>query len=188
MGERKLLQALTALECDGVLTAEQLRRHHQCLLKQIKRAGGKVATVPVTATRYATCVHTVRFVTLETRLLSLPGTELRHLAGLAELRALLDAPTTAWTRHEGLAHSKGRPDALWHEGEQTKAIEFDAGGYSQTKLLKKMLAFRAWSDEQVWGSASQAHAERIQSVAEKSFTPVRVLVVAWLRSKQLATV
>jgi hypothetical protein len=188
MGEKKPLQALAALECDGVLTAEQLRRHYQCLLKQIKQAGGKVATVPVTETRYGTRIYTLRFVTIEKRLLSLPGTELRHLAGLAELRTMLSVPTTAWTRHEGLAHSKGRPDALWRKDEKTIAIEFDAGGYSEKKLVKKMLAFRAWSHEQVWGSASEAHTELIESVAEKTFTPARVLIVDWLRSKQKTVV
>lgn len=186
MGEERLAQAIAALECDGVLTAEQLRRHHGCLLKQIRRVGGKIATVPVTQTRYGIRIYKVRFVTLEKRLLSLPGTELRHLAGLAELRAMLNTPTTEWTRHDGLARSKGRPDALWRKGEKTIAIEFDAGGYSEKKLVKKILAFRAWADEQMWGSASEAHAEFIQNVAQKSFTPARVLVVDWLRSKQKA--
>jgi hypothetical protein len=182
MGER-LAQAIAALECDGVLTAEQLRRHPGCLLKQIRRVGGKIATVPVTQTRYGIRIYKVRFVTLEKRLLSLPGTELRHLAGLAELRAMLNALTTTWTRQEGLTHRKGRPDALWRDGEKTIAIEFDAGGYSEKKLVKKMLAFRSWSDEQVWGSASEAHAELIQNIAEKTFTPARILVVDWLRPK-----
>jgi hypothetical protein len=169
-----------ALECDGVLTATQLRRHHGCLLKQIQQAGGKVATVPVTATRYGTHVYKVRFVTLERRLLSLPSTELRHLAGLAELRTLLGAPTTAWTRHEGLVHSKGRPDALWHQGEKTIAVEFDAGGYSHKKIVKKVLAFRARADAQVWGSASLLHAELIQTILEQTFVSARVVVVNWL--------
>jgi hypothetical protein len=180
IGERRLERALIALECDGVLTAEQVRRHYRCTLKQLLQHNVKVATVPVTATRYATRVHKVRFATLEKRLLSLPGTGLRHLAGLAELRHHLEAEPESWNRSEGLAHGKGRPDALWQRGELKLAIEFDAGGYSEKKIVKKMLAFRAWSDEQVWGTASQAHARLIERCARETFTPARVLVVHWL--------
>jgi hypothetical protein len=180
VGERRLEQALRALECDGVLTAEQLRRHYRCSLKLLYQTGAKTATVPVTATRYGTCVYTVRFVAVEKRLLFLPGTQLRHLAGLGELRHLLNVAPECWSRSEGLVHSKGRPDALWLHGGLATAIEFDAGGYSEKKLAKKMLAFRAWSGDQIWGSASKQHAELIREVAEQTFTEARILVSRWL--------
>jgi hypothetical protein len=165
---------------DGVLSAGQLRRHYRCTIKQLRQHKIKIATVPVTATRYATRVHKVRFATLEKRLLSLPGTGLRHLAGLAELRHQLEAQPETWSRSEGLSNGKGRPDALWQREDLKLAIEFDAGGYSEKKIVKKMLAFRAWSDEQVWGSASHTHARLIERCARKTFTPARVLVVDWL--------
>jgi hypothetical protein len=148
------------LETDLALSERQVFRYHRMTLENCLRSGLSVQPVLVAPTVHRKVTCAVNFVTLEPH--DLQPFEFRHLAGVAEIRHQLQVDTRSWqvVRHA----AQTSPDAIWHRGLETWAVEFDAGAYSRTVLLEKAQAFRAGFDGQVWAVSSSVRAATVGSL------------------------
>jgi hypothetical protein len=149
-----------ALETDLALSERQVFRHHGLTLEECLSLGLSVQPVLVAPTVHRKVTRAVNFVTLEPH--HFQPFEFRHLAGVAEVRYQLQADARDWQVVQHAAQTS--PDAIWHRGLETWAIEFDAGAYSPTILLEKAQAFRAGFDGQVWAVSSNVRAATVGSV------------------------
>lgn len=114
----------------------------------------------------------VRFL-VHPRLERASSNTLRHLAGLAEVRRLLEA-REGW---RVALHADGyKPDALWG----SVAVEYDAGEYSPKTLRVKLGAYESYP-AQVWGTVSETRRRRILRYAEEMGIQnlAQVLVAPW---------
>jgi hypothetical protein len=152
-----------ALETDLALSERQVFQHHGITLEDCLWLGLSVQPVLVAPTVHRKVTRDVNFVTLEPH--DFQPFEFRHLAGTAEVRHRLQVDARDWqvVRHA----AQTSPDAIWHRGLETWAIEFDAGAYSRTILLEKAQAFRAGFDGQVWAVSSSVRAGTVASVLER---------------------
>ena len=149
-----------ALKVDVALSASQVRRHHGLSLDQCCDAGLIIVEAFIAPTARSSRRRWVSFVSLEP--LTLEGFELRHLAGVAEMRHALHAEPRDW---RVLGHAaQTSPDAIWQRGSETWAVEYDAGAYTMKTVQRKARAFDAGFDGQVWGVGSSERAKVLQSV------------------------
>jgi hypothetical protein len=148
------------LETDLALSERQVFRHHGMTLEACLRSGLVVQPVLVAPTVHRKVTRAVNFVTLEP--LDFLPFEFRHLAGTAEIRHQLRVEVRDWQVVQHAAQTS--PDAIWHRGLETWAVEFDAGAYSRSVLLEKAQAFRAGFDGQVWAVSSDARAATVGSL------------------------
>jgi hypothetical protein len=148
------------LETDLALSERQVFRHHGLTLEACLRSGLSVQPVLVAPTVHRKVPRAVNFVMLEPD--DLQPFEFRHLAGTAEIRHQLQVDARDWQVVQHAAQTS--PDAIWHRGLETWAIEFDAGAYSRSVLLEKAQAFRAGFDGQIWAVSSNARAATVDSV------------------------
>jgi hypothetical protein len=172
----KLEQALAALECDLVLTVPQLRRHHRILKKDITQHA-QVFTRLVKPTYYSETIVPVRFVSCSEKAQWLSTHQLRHLAGLAEVRYHLGGETCHWQRY---AAGREAPDALWQQEDQKVAVEFDAGSYARSRLVHKALAYTRF-DRQIWATPSLARMNTLQDLFRDYGIDADVRFVVWSR-------
>jgi hypothetical protein len=156
----------TALETDLALSERQVWKHHGLSLEQCRDLGMTIQSALIAPTVHRKARHPVQFVMLEP--LSLEPFELRHLAGVAEMRRQLQAETRDWQVIQHAAQTS--PDAIWWRGLETWAVEFDAGSYSRSVLLEKARAFQAGFDGQVWGVSSTSRTEMLSKITDS--TPV----------------
>lgn len=150
------------LETDLALSERQVFRHHGMTLEDCLRLGLAVQPVLIAPTVHRKVTRAVNFVTLES--LDYQPFEFRHLAGTAEIRHQLQVEARDWQVVQHAAQTS--PDAIWHRGLETWAVEFDAGAYSRSVLLEKAQEFRAGFDGQVWAVSSNARAVTVGSVLE----------------------
>jgi hypothetical protein len=157
-----------ALEVDLALSERQVWRHYGLNLGQCEQAGLSITRALIAPTAKMRHPREVAFVSLEPQ--TRVGFELRHLAGVAEMRHSLYAAPEDWQVIEHAAITS--PDAIWYQDLETWAVEFDAGSYSLRTVLEKQQHFRAAFDGQVWGVASEARAATLYSVLK-----ARLLVI-----------
>jgi hypothetical protein len=145
------------LETDLALSERQVFRHHRMTLEDCLRSGLSVQPVLIAPTVHRKVIRAVNFVMLEG--LEFQPFEFRHLAGTAEIRHQLQVDARDWQVVQHAAQTS--PDAIWHRGLETWAVEFDAGAYSRSVLLEKAQAFRAGFDGQVWAVSSSIRAATV---------------------------
>ena len=148
------------LETDLALSERQVFRHHGMTLEACLRSGLLVQAVLVAPTVHRKVTRAVNFVMLEP--LEFQPFEFRHLAATAEIRHQLQVDARDWQVVQHAAQTS--PDAIWHRGLETWAVEFDAGAYSRTVLLEKAQAFQAGFDGQVWAVSSNARGKTVGSL------------------------
>jgi hypothetical protein len=148
------------LETDLALSERQVFRHHGLTLEDCLCSGLSVQLVLIAPTVHRKVTQPMNFVTLEPR--NLQPFEFRHLAATAEIRHPLQVDARDWQVVQHAAQTS--PDAIWHRGLKTWAVEFDAGAYSRSVQLEKAQAFRAGFDGQVWAVSSSARAVTVGSV------------------------
>lgn len=153
-----------ALETDVALSERQVVRHYGASLEDCLAAGFIVHSARIAPTVHRKATRAVNFVMLEPH--DLEGFELRHLAGVAAVRHQVCADPRDWQVVRHADHTS--PDAIWHRGLETWAVEFDAGAYSRAVLLEKAQSFRAGFDAQVWGVASSARATTLRTILRES--------------------
>ena len=149
-----------ALEADRALTERQAFRHYDTTLETCRDAGLTVTKAFVAPTARSSSKRWVNFVSLEP--LELEGFELRHLAGIAEMRHVLKAKPRDW---QVLGHAaQTSPDAVWQRGLEVWGVEYDAGSYTLKTVARKARAFAVGFEGQVWGVASSERAQLLSTV------------------------
>lgn len=144
-----------ALAVDIALSEAQVRRRYGTTLEQCGDAGLSILEAFIAPTARSSRRRWVSFVSLEP--LTLEGFELRHLAGVAEMRYALHAQPRDW---QVLGHAaQTSSDAVWQRGAETWAVEYDAGAYTMKTVTRKARAFDAGFDGQVWGVGSSERAQ-----------------------------
>ena len=164
-----------ALRVDKVLSVPQVRRHYRILKKDLPPSYGSFAS-HVKDTYYAERVRKVSFVSLEGSSRRLSANDLRHLAGIAEMRHALGAASQSWSLHP--RGETAVPDALWTLDGEKVAVEFDAGSYSRERIVYKAQAYGRFA-AQVWGSSSQARLGFLQSVLGDLDIPATFIYAPW---------
>ncbi len=143
-----------ALKVDMALSEAQVRQRYGTTLEQCRDAGLSIVEALIAPTARSSRWRWVSFVSLEP--LTFEGFELRHLAGVAEMRHALHAEPRDW---QVLGHAaQTSPDAIWQRGSETWAVEYDAGAYTMKTVQRKAQAFDAGFDGQVWGVPSEGRA------------------------------
>ena len=143
-----------ALTVDVALSAAQVRRHYDVNLEQCRETGLSITDAFIAPTTRSSRRRWVSFVSLEP--LIFEGFELRHFAGVAEMRYALHAEARDW---QVLGHAaQTSPDAIWQRGGESWAVEYDAGAYTMKTVIRKARAFDAGFDGQIWGVPSQGRA------------------------------
>lgn len=163
------------LEIDRALSAGQLARHHGLTLEKVQECV-HVFERSLAPTHGSRTFRPVRFVSLEGSLSGARGSELRHLAGLAEMRRMLGANPEVWRHKSDLGGEQ--PDALWDSPEGAVAVEFDAGSYSPAQILAKVKYFTRHA-AQVWGSPSRIRARHLTGFLEVVGETRATLVARW---------
>lgn len=149
-------RARTALLTDHVLTSGQLLR-----------LGANPAKFPsmtdnVRTTNNYFSERQVTFHALEERTLRrLKGTQLAHLAGVAEMRMELGVtPGVHWESSGHALNARFKPDAIWRPSpDRTILIEFDSGDYPRETIHKKLAKFVP-QGKVFWGMTSALRASR----------------------------
>lgn len=165
-----------ALACDQAVSQVQLAKLYSVTQAQALAAGIPSTRRSIAATK-ASRPCQVRFFVADKRLLKQPSATLRHLAGVAELRAQLGAEPNHWHSPEK-AVGRQVPDALWRCSTGVVAVEFDSGSYSRARIAEKAVIFQGYAD-QVWGSPSPQRNKLIADILERHQITGRVVLARW---------
>lgn len=104
--------------------------------------------------------------------------QLRHLAGVAEMRQLLGAKPGAWHSEAERERTLLYPDAVWQTLAGKVAIEFDTGSYNPKQLEQKCWAYARNYSGQVWGTPSPLRAGRLRYRLAQAAN-ARVIALEW---------
>ena len=167
---------LDALACDRAVSQLQLTKLYGVTQAQARAAGVFSTRRSVAATK-GSVPRTVSFFVADKSLLKKPTTTLRHLAGVAAVRAQLGASPGDWRSPEQSV-ARQLPDALWQAAGGVVAIEFDVGSYSRARILEKAWSFQGYA-AQVWGSPSDKRNRLIAEVLVSQRVAARVVVAVW---------
>lgn len=155
-----------ALEIDFILSQPQLRRWHAL---DVERWLGPTRRFELGLSVRNRVVQEVTVIGLTAELLTREPFELRHLAGVAEMRyRLLVTDARQWRVSLERKHDFHDPDAVWIRDSRWIAVEYDAGGYSRERLEQKISGFRSiyGHGAQVWGCSSQARVPVVKRLLE----------------------
>lgn len=141
----RIERAELALDCDGVLTSQQLIKHFGLTTQDLS---GRLATSTIlrpkgksTATEVQTNV-----IIANKKLIHVPENTLAHRIGLSETRQTLsiEPDPERWVIEPGTREGYEKPDARFidENGEQ-HAVEYDAGWYSYPTIEKKLDSFQS---------------------------------------------
>ena len=171
---------LDALRVDVAVTEHQAREHYGVRARDVRQAGGFVARRMVKERIWSKKATWVGFVTLDRDVSRYEGHRLRHLAGTAAIRQLLEAPVSAWRSTAAAEAATLVPDALWDSPIGVTAIEYDAGSYKRATVLEKGTVFSEHPGGQVWGVVSEKRAEHVRALLSSVATNrVIVLYAPW---------
>jgi Replication-relaxation len=114
----------------------------------------------------------VTFLCHDERTSQRPGTTLRHLAGIAEMRYKLGSPRWALTllnNPNSRSISTQIPDATWYAtGHQNGiALEFDTGSQPLKTITEKAAVYCKENRTQIWAAPSAKRAESILKILEE---------------------
>jgi hypothetical protein len=166
-----------SLEVDKAISEGQLYRYWGLRLEDLGPDWSTV-TRQIGLTRHSS--GQVTFVCLEKRVGALEGAQLRHLAGVAEMRKMLGELPGAWESSAQRQRALLLPDALWHTKGGVVAIEFDAGSYSPKQIEEKVWGYSRNYARQVWGTPTELRRGRLEHQLKKlGAKPPRVLLTTW---------
>lgn len=166
-----------ALEVDKALSLGQCQRHWGLGIEELREAGFYPVEAQIGLTRHQR-PQPVVFVCSSGSIARLHPNQLRHLAGVAEMRQLLAAPAQFWRSTAERERALLIPDAIWETPEGSVAIEFDAGSYSPRQIEEKVWRFSRGYVQQIWGTPSHLRQARLESHAQ-GFT-LNVVMANWL--------
>lgn len=168
-----------ALETDKVMTVNQCARHFHASESDVRSLGIHTFDHDVGKTTNCTYQPTMHFVTLERRHARLSTADLRHLAGLAEMRLRLRASPHEWRVHLRRPDRGRMPDGQYTYKGECCALEFDAGSYKRERVLEKMEAYAREYDTQLWGAATSARVAYLRKCAAHAPQAVLVMHAPW---------
>ncbi len=169
---------IKALRCDGVLSSAQLKAYFNATRRDVLMAKGYAIPARTSYTYYGVRAKRYVFYSLSKRYCFDRPNDLRHLAGLAAMRHMLDAPEDQWSIPQTNQRKYGVPDGVWKYGERRLAIEFDAGGYSKTQVVEKAFNFSSYH-EQVWGTQVPGRKKYLEGILGTLGVTYNVLDVQW---------
>jgi hypothetical protein len=173
-----LLDIKRDLVVDKVLSLGQCERHYGLIPKHLDRDLYR-KTVFVKQTNYSRRAQRHTFVTANGKTRDLQKSMLRHLAGVAELRRILDAPADEWSSSAERQNALLVPDGVWRRGKDHIAVEYDTGSYSDFQLYKKITRYRRKYDAQVWGTPSTKRQQLLSELLQKYDCEGSVFLAYW---------
>jgi glutamyl/glutaminyl-tRNA synthetase len=187
-------QVKRLLEClkqDLALTLTQASRRFDIELETVKslEESGQlyVTEDSLKVTHESRQKQKVTFLCHDERTAQRPGTTLRHMAGVAEMRYKLGSPRWALTllnNPNSRSISTQIPDATWYAiGHQNAiAIEFDTGSQALKTISEKAAVYWQEQRTQIWAAPSARRANSILNILEDAIPdPLMfwVFVVDW---------
>lgn len=159
--DERVAMFLRALECDGVISRQQLHRHYALSHDVLPTIPYVDATLAPIHSNPSFLVKT-RFYLAEKRWKNHQWATHAHAATITEMRMMLDIPADpeVWKRSEetdqaGLkTHRRrvNRPDAIFMGDFGPEAIEADTGSYTMKVVNRKISSFRDQGfNEIIWG-------------------------------------
>jgi Replication-relaxation len=165
------------LSKDRIMSLGQCQRHYGIDPGTLKKV--HLIHSFLSKTNYSRSHERFAFVTLEPELTRFRGFRLRHLAGVTEMRHLLQAPQEHWQNHADKENALKVPDGIWQLGQQRIAIEFDTGSYSITQLKHKMFYFDTYYEQQIWGTPSLKRKGKLEALLLRFDYKGSVLLAEW---------
>jgi hypothetical protein len=165
------------LKVDRIMSVEQAQRHYQIDPFEFRN----ILCVQhfLSTTNYSQSHNKYTFITFEPKLVHFRGFRLRHLAGITEMRHLLDAPIEQWKNRADRENALSIPDAIWKKGYVEIPIEYDTGSYSLKQLKTKLFDFDVKYRNQIWGTPSKKRQEKLQALMEQGQYIGQVLKAEW---------
>lgn len=182
--EERLAMFLRALECDGVISDQQLHRHYALSHDVLPPITYVDATLAPIHSNPAFLVST-RFYLADKRWKNHQWSTHAHAATVTEMRMMLDIPADpkVWRRSEETDQSGPRanrrrvnkPDAIFMGDFGPEAIEADTGSYTMKVVDRKIGSFRDQGfDEIVWGVPLLQRRDNLAAAR-----PIQVLHARW---------
>lgn len=152
--DERIEQAMLSIECDGVMSAAQLRTYYALTPEDLK-AIHRIQTILRTTPSQRTSEVQVEFLTLSRRLARQEMHRLAHRCGTGRIRHLVDVrpdPAAYKAEYRGTLRVE-EPDAVIFRSDGREiAVEFDNGTYSSATIEKKLGAFQDRDfHEVIWG-------------------------------------
>ena len=168
------------LQADKAITLAQLRRHYGLLLGELSQKKIFTAEHSLSPTKGSSSPTLITFVCSTRRVARRQGRKLQHLAGLAEMRHLLNACVEDWISHADASHGVAEADGEWSSSEGRVAVEYDIGSYSTDYILTKALSLEVKGfDRLVWGCPSERLVKSRQETLERVGIPTEILYAPW---------
>lgn len=182
--EERVELFLKGLECDGVISEQQLHRHYALSHESLPPIPFVQATLAPIHSDADFMVNT-RFYLWKKKWKSHQWTTHAHLATITEMRMLLDIPADPkiWKRSEaagekllrGNRRRVHKPDAIFMGDFGPEAIEADTGSYTRRVIERKIDSFRYQGyDEIIWGVPLMKRRNNLSAAH-----PIRVLHARW---------
>ena len=168
------------LECDKVMSLKRCLERYDLQYKDLDKSI-PLASEFLAGTNYQRGSDVYTFVCFNATYSSLKGWQLRHLAGVTEMRFLLGAKTNEWSNKARKGQALLVPDGVWTHGCERIALEYDTGSYADKQLNDKIAAYAATYAAQIWGSPSHTRVARLEEKfkAEGLGDSARVLYATW---------
>lgn len=166
-----------ALEVDKALSLGQCERYWGVGLERLRAVGLDLVRVEIGLTKHQQPKPLV-FVCSSRAVAKLHPNQLRHLAGVAEMRQLLGARLDAWHSEAERERALLYPDAVWQTPSGKVAIEFDAGSYNPNQLEQKCWTYARNFSGQIWGTPSLQRAGRLR-YRLRQVTNAQVVALEW---------
>ncbi|MDP9765566.1 hypothetical protein [Deinococcus enclensis] len=152
--DERIEQAMLSVECDGAMSAAQLKRYYALRPEDLKGIH-RIQTILRTTPSQRTSEVSTEFLTLSRKLTRQETHRLAHRCGTGRIRHLMDVkpdPETYKAEYRGTLRVE-EPDAVMFRSDGRKiALEFDNGTYTMATVDKKLGAFQDQDfDEVIWG-------------------------------------
>lgn len=180
MAAQRLLRLREALQSDRAMTNRQARSLYRVTRKEAASNGILITTKTVKPSAYSNEYLTIPFLVADEAVARYSGPQLRHLAGVVELRRQLGIAPSAWSSEAAAPLATFVPDAVWRSEKGLVAIEYDAGSYSADTVRNKGEAFQEGYARQVWGVALKDRVPFVRGLLEeKGVTNAEVRFAPW---------
>ncbi|ASN83310.1 hypothetical protein [Deinococcus ficus] len=152
--DERVEQAMLSIECDGVMSAAQLRSYYGLIPEDLQGIH-RIQTILRTTPSQRTSEVKVEFLTLSRRLARQEMHRLAHRCGTGRIRHLVDVrpdPAAYKAEYRGTLKAE-EPDAvIFGSDGRELAVEFDNGTYLRRVIDRKLGAFQDRGfDEVIWG-------------------------------------
>jgi Replication-relaxation len=169
----------TDLARDKAITLGQCLRHYGLTKKDLNKEVTLVKGF-LSKTNYSRLSSPYYFATLDKKVGAYHPDQLRHLAGVAEMRHALRVPVTQWASSAGRTNATLIPDGVWTRGQERIAIEYDTGSYSWKDLHRKTNEYAHKYGEQIWGTPSKQRKVVLEELlGERGYRGTVLLCLWW---------